>query len=128
MAQFRFPKAARMCLKTDIDLIMSQAETVRSKNLILKYRIVPRSDSPFKILIIASKRRYKLAVTRNRLKRQLREIFRLNQALLLESLTDDHTIHLAIIYSGSKDSRYSLMEAEFKSLMNKLSLKKLNKN
>lgn len=60
---------------------------------------VEELDVPASLLVSVSKRRFKRAVKRNRVKRQIREAYRLNKQPLLEALAEkDLRLALAFIY------------------------------
>ena len=50
------------------------------------YMPVEQGEAPASILISVSKRRFKRAVKRNRVKRQIREAYRKNKSLLVDEL------------------------------------------
>lgn len=123
-----FPKSEKMTLRSDIDRIMSSSLSVYGKGLTLKYLVVPSYGPQFKVLIIAPKRRFRLAVKRNRIKRQIREIFRMNKVSLTTQIPAEHSLHLAIIYSGNEKMDYERTSELYKSLILKIKAKALNKN
>ena len=57
-----------------------------------------QSVANIQLLISVPKRRFKHAVDRNRVKRQLREAFRLNKPLLSEALPEGQRVALAFIW------------------------------
>mgnify|MGYP002548721612 FL=1 len=60
---------------------------------------VEELDVPASLLVSVSKRRFKRAVKRNRVKRQIREAYRLNKQPLLETLAANNLyLALAFIY------------------------------
>lgn len=60
---------------------------------------VEELDVQASLLVSVSKRRFKRAVKRNRVKRQIREAYRLNKQPLLEALAEkDFRLALAFIY------------------------------
>ncbi len=60
---------------------------------------VEELDVQASLLVSVSKRRFKRAVKRNRVKRQIREAYRLNKQPLLEALAEkDLRLALALIY------------------------------
>lgn len=79
----------------------------------------PNSDSVVSILISVPKRRFKRAVKRNRIKRQIREAYRKNKHSLIEQLTLRHkSIAVAFIYVGDTIIPSSELEAKMvKALM-----------
>lgn len=73
---------------------------------------LPPGTPPLQIAFSAPKRRYKKAVSRNRLKRMMREAFRL-QAPRLRTLLKhkDRNLVMLIIYQGRNIGPYSALEA-----------------
>lgn len=55
-------------------------------------------EPPVKVLISVSKRRFKHAVDRNRVKRQVREAYRLNKQQLWARVPDGLTLQVAFIW------------------------------
>ena len=128
MRNFNFPKQSKMTLKTDIDKVMSAGQRLFGKNLVLRYRLENRADSEMKILVVASKRRYKLAVTRNRIKRQLREMIRHQKPIISKALAADQTLHLALIYTGPAKMDFELTNKNLIKALRKIEQLYLNNN
>ena len=68
------------------------------------YLPVEELEADASILISVSKRRFKRAVKRNRVKRQIREAYRKNKSILLECLQGREQ-HLAIAFIYLSDAR-----------------------
>ncbi|MGB0525198.1 MAG: ribonuclease P protein component [Flammeovirgaceae bacterium] len=66
---------------------------------------VPRNPQ---VLVSVSKKKFKKAVDRNRIKRQIREAYRLNKSAWLAGL-DNKPAHLAIIYVAKEFNESTLM-------------------
>lgn len=81
----------------------------------------PDSSSPLLYLISVSKRKFKTAVSRNRIKRIFRESYR-KQKHPLQQWLADNKIHLALafIYVGDKDMEQSNMEERLQLGLNHL--------
>lgn len=68
-------------------------------------------EAPAAILVSVSKRRFKRAVKRNRVKRQIREAYRLHKSLLLPALeAKQKKLAVAFIYLSDKLVPSSLIE------------------
>ena len=80
------------------------------------YRAVP--DSVTQVLVSVSKRHFKHAVDRNRTKRQIREAWRLNRDILLES-ADPH-LHLAFIWLADELQSSDLIHRKMKNLLHRV--------
>jgi ribonuclease P protein component len=70
------------------------------------------------LAISVSKRSFKTAVARNRIKRQIREAYRLHKAELHEKL-GERQVALMLIYIAKEALPYSEMEAGVKKMIRK---------
>lgn len=79
-------------------------------------------DEHAAILVSVSKRRFKRAVKRNRVKRQIREAYRLNKQTLLQTLKE-HNLHIAIafIYLSDELTDSSLITERMKTALSRIS-------
>ncbi len=78
------------------------------------YMTVPKTGVPVKVLISVPKKRFKHAVDRNRIKRMIRETYRLNKQTLYNLLTEkDYAVHLSINYISSDKLPYDVMERKW---------------
>lgn len=80
------------------------------------YVPAPELEAPVSVLVSVSKRRFKRAVKRNRVKRQIREVYRLNKQILSDALPADGSLRLAVafIYLADKLVETSLLEERMK--------------
>lgn len=78
-----------------------------------------------KILVSVSKRHFKHAVKRNRVKRQVREAYRLNKDILLKAFDKDGNEGLDIAFIWLDDKLWSTAEVEkrMRSLLHRVSEK-----
>lgn len=115
MSNFRFPKADRICNKNDIELLFGKSESVRKGSIILRYifRGSVNNESLQQILIVVPKKRVRKAVDRNRIKRQLREIYRLNQEFFKVENPMGKTLLVACIYAGQPEANYHELEKNY---------------
>lgn len=75
------------------------------------------------VLFISSKRKLKLAKDRNRRKRLLRELYRLNKHPLLQFLASNHlNLALSINYVGAKELDITLQQVAFQKAIQKIIL------
>ena len=76
---------------------------------------VEELDAPVSILASVSKRRFKRAVKRNRVKRQIREAYRLNKTFLLTPLAEKgRRLAIAFIYLSDELMDSALIEEKMK--------------
>ena len=102
MAQYGFPHKEHLVSRTDIEaLFVHKSGVINDFPLRLIYKEMPDTadDMPIKVLISVSKRHFKLAVDRNRAKRQIREAYRLNKAILWDALVPKgKKVHIAFLW------------------------------
>lgn len=88
---FTYPKSEKLKSKITIDLLFSKGKSVSKYPLRLvyvesDYGIAESSEQKLKMGVSVSKKYFKRAVDRNYFKRVLRETYRLNKHLLIDSL------------------------------------------
>ena len=114
-----FKKEEKLKKKKLIGQLFAQGRSLSAYPVKLIY-LQTDHDSPYKIQtgVSVSKRNFKKAVDRNRIKRLLREVYRKNKYLIYES---EHTKkHIFMfIYVGKKEESYAVLEEKMKQLINK---------
>ena len=92
---FTYPKNERLKSKTTIGLLFSEGKSVSKYPLRLVYRQAEVAyQGNTKVGVSVSKKYFKKAVDRNYFKRVLRETYRLNKHLLLDSLDQPYSFML----------------------------------
>ena len=75
----------------------------------------------FRVLFVVSSRKYRKAPMRNRIRRVMRELYRLNRHILTEApLPETPSIHFALIYTGPPEVSYNELLPSFRQLLTKL--------
>jgi len=75
---------------------------------------------PAQVLFSVSKKGFKLAVTRNLIKRRMRESYRKNKKILYEHLSSENIqIAFVVILKGNSVPDYIIIEKSMKELINK---------
>lgn len=122
MFTHRFPKAEHLCLRNDIDALFSAgAKALTAYPLRVVYREVKHKEGPkVKVLLSVPKRKLRHAVDRNRAKRQLREVYRLNKPTLLETLGDKQGLHLAFMWLSDKPVDSKVIEKKVINLLHRI--------
>ena len=120
MKQHGFPKKEKQKKKSDIDLLFKKGKWLSVDNLRIIY-LTPNDAATLdshKTGVSVSKKFFKKAVDRNRLKRLLRETYRLNKPLYKQAFGEKS---LAMLFWVSKEMpvQYSDLEKNFLELCKK---------
>ena len=111
--QFTYPKNEKLKSKTTIDLLFSDGNSVSKFPLRLVYvENTEENAELIKIGVSVSKKYFKKAVDRNYYKRVLRETYRLNKHLLIDSLQKPY----AFMFFYQTNERLSYQEIEEKTI------------
>lgn len=122
---FGFKKAERLCSKKIIEALFAggnksmSAYPIRAVFMPLEADALP-SGAPLpkaQVLISVSKRHFKHAVDRNRVKRQLREAYRLNKHLLLDTLNEEQHLAIAFIWLSDEHAKSDLIHSKMQKLL-----------
>ncbi|MDD4609471.1 MAG: ribonuclease P protein component [Bacteroidaceae bacterium] len=118
-----FCKQERINSKKAIEALFSgKAKSIASFPLLAVYQEVEElEDYPVAVLISVSKKRFKHAVQRNRIKRQIRETYRINKHALHNALlSKGKKMHIAFIYLDTKQHPTEKIEQHMLSLLERL--------
>ena len=120
--KFAFPKEEHLCRKKLIEeLFGKQGSSFGVYPLrIVWIRSPAPSAAPPQVLISVSKRTFKRAVDRNRIKRLIREAYRLNKYRLIEQPGGHPIALLGIIFTGKEKSPLTLVEKKLISAFHRL--------
>ena len=115
-------KAERLCRKKIIgEMFSGKARSFACFPLRVVYLTVTEQPCSATILVSVSKRRFKRAVKRNRIKRQVREAYRLNKQLLLPSLEEQNLqVAIAFIYLSDQLPLSSHINDQMKRILHRL--------
>jgi ribonuclease P protein component len=105
---FKFPKAEKLCERKNIDSIFESGSAFYVHPVKVYYQISSdEKGAAVQVLISIPKRNIKKAVDRNRLKRIIRECYRLQKNMLSEKcLNENVKLKLAFIYTLRKPMEY----------------------
>ena len=114
-ARLSFPKAEKLTSKKIIEAIYKDGKKFKQFPFIINYLEVDDPElpmaAPVQIVTSVPKRRVKKAVRRNRLKRQIKEAYRLNKTGLVDQMSQaDKNLALFLIYIGKEDENYTFIE------------------
>ena len=117
---FSFPKTERLTNKALIEELFKsgQSQYVYPFRLLYLPQASPAQHQSPQVLFTVPKRAFKRATARNRLRRRIREAWRLNRHRLL-ALPDPNRIPacLAIIYTAKEENDFALMEKKLIQLL-----------
>lgn len=117
--RYTFPKREKLCSKKHIEELYKKG----SSNFLYPFRIVYLSSQDSmetypQVLISVPKRIFKKAVDRNRLKRQIREIYRLHKLEIFEGMSPEQIPDfLSIVYLGKEKLPYDTMKRKLITLL-----------
>ena len=120
--KYTFPKEEHLCRKKLIEELFSKQSSsfgVYPLRIVWIKAAAPTSVPP-QVLISVSKRTFKRAVDRNRLKRLIREAYRLNKYRLTEQPNGHEIALLGIIFTGKEKSPLTLVEKKLISAFHRL--------
>ena len=119
---FTYPKKEKLKSKKLIDTLFTEGQWVSVYPLRLAYISTTFEDNIIaKTGVSVSKRNFKKAPDRNRIKRLLRESYRLNKADYFNNLTSQHAF--MVLYIGKEKPTFLEVESKMKLLFEKFSNK-----
>ncbi len=115
--QQSFTKQERLKKNKLIEQLFAEGKSIKVYPIKLIYLQIDH-QSPYKIQagVSASKRNFKKAVDRNRIKRLLREVYRKNKYLIYDSKHTKKHIFM-FIYQGKTEPDYSILEEKMKRVL-----------
>lgn len=107
-----------------IEALFRERNAVKLYPFIAIYKQLSKKESPVLFGVSTSKKSFKKAVQRNRIKRLIREAYRKNKYILYDQLTEcDKTYAVLFLYIGKEEPLYSSIEEATKAMLHKLAKK-----
>lgn len=118
-----FPKKEHLYGVKPIDRLHTQGKAFIVYPLRVVYLIVDKENEtlPVRVMVSVSKKKFKRAVKRNRLKRLMREAYRLNKNLLISTVCEcDARLHVAFQYIANDELLFEEVNAKMCKALDKL--------
>jgi len=114
----KYPHKEKLKSRKLIEKIFTEGKSVSQFPLKMVYLPVElNSDSRLQIGVSAPKRKFKNAVTRNRIKRLMRESYRLNKHLIFNNLPTSYAC--MILYIGNEEPTFKGLQTKTQKLFTK---------
>ncbi len=119
MTKQTFQRGERLKSRKLIEQLFQKGQSFGTYPLRLVWMEVesPQSDYPVQFTVSVSKRKFKRAVQRNRLKRQVREAWRLQKAGLYAKLPEGKQFAFLVIYTGKEAFDYAVIEKAMRKMI-----------
>lgn len=103
-SSFSLGKNDRLKSRKALDALYNSGESVKSFPVKIIYHInVAEEESELKAAFSAPKRLHKKAVSRNLIKRRIKEVYRLQKPLITDSIGDKKlSVHLLYVFIGKE--------------------------
>lgn len=123
MNRHTFSKKEKLCSKIEIDALFKTGKSFKEYPIRVVYMPLSQDHGANKVLITVSKKRFRKAVSRNRVKRLIREAYRLQKPELFqqENVTVKY-FALAFVYIGNEIPSYQQVDQSMKRIFEKLKL------
>jgi ribonuclease P protein component len=123
MMDASFPKSEKLCGKLPIEHLYKQGKRFVVWPLRVSY--IESPDETYRVLVWAPKSLFRHAVDRNRLRRLMREAYRLNKSMLAQNTAK---YHIAFNYIDKNIQEFHMIEKAMRKALNKINLLASEKN
>ena len=119
---FKFTKKDKLKSKKQIEHLFENGHSIMAYPLLLKYNETEFKDNVMtKTAVSVSKKKFNKAVDRIKIKRLIREVYRLNKPNYFNNLTTQY--NLMILYIGKEKPIYANLNSSMKELLKKFNNK-----
>ena len=113
MPRFTFSKDERLTSLKEIDKLFAEGKSITSQPLRLIWRpseSVQPGHAKVKVLFAVMKKKFPHAVDRNRIKRLMRENYRLQKPDLFSAMQDEPNYNIAFLFLGRELPSYDAIQ------------------
>lgn len=111
-----FPKKEKLTNKKCFEALFTEGKNLREFPIKLIYLPTDFNDGiKVKVAVVAPKKKFKTAVDRNRIKRLLREAYRLNKPLIFNNIEGNYAF--IFLYLGKKTPNFNEVDSAMKKLL-----------
>ncbi|NLJ19979.1 MAG: ribonuclease P protein component [Bacteroidales bacterium] len=119
--RFLFPKSERLNSNIKIDRLFTDGKAFLVYPLRTVYFISSENPSELEVLISVPKKKFKKAVHRNRIKRLIREAYRLNKNELCNVVISGNLqMQVAFVYVADKELNFHELNDKMKQILDQL--------
>lgn len=118
---YSFPKNEHLCGDKNIQLLLTEGKSFLVYPFRVVYLPVKDEEVDVRVLITVSKKRFKRAVKRNRIKRLTREVYRLNKNELFTFVNaQQKQLYVAFQYVSSEIDTFENLNEKMKLALGKI--------
>ncbi|MEO9968116.1 MAG: ribonuclease P protein component [Reichenbachiella sp.] len=110
--KYTFPKQERLNSKKLIDALFTEGASFYFYPFSVRFLQLPDAETNHQFMVSVSKRNFKRAVDRNRIKRLVRESYRLHKHELCASGTQHKYFAIAYIYTAKEIHPFDFVESK----------------
>ena len=122
MIRFTLTKEERLSSQKEIELLFEEGKSLSRHPIRIIWRKLDlaKGHPPAQVLFSVSKRKFSKAVERNRIKRLMRESYRLSKPAFYESIPQGMAFHIAIIFIGNEMADFYSIQTSMAQALNRL--------
>lgn len=118
---YSLPKKEHLCGEIRINKLFAEGKAFIVYPLRVVYAVRAVDDVPVKVLFSVPKKRFKRAVKRNRLKRLMRESYRLNKNTLVHVVNEKQvSVEMAFAYLSDEVMEFNIIQEKMQLILNKI--------
>lgn len=125
---YGFPKSEHLCSKKSIDLIFESGKNLFAypQKALFSVSELTEGGEPCQVMFVVPKKKFKRAVSRNAIRRKMRESYRLNKQILTSwCLENNIELKVAFLYIASEMQSFLQIQESTIKIMQQLMQKEI---